>query len=72
MPRLNIENLLTPQEIADVLGVTKSTIYQWTHQEYIPHVKIGRFVRFRQSVIEKWIERQETQGRRTKKIRFDS
>ncbi len=72
MPRLTMENLLTPQEIADVLGVSKSTIYQWTHQEYIPHVKLGRFVRFRQSVIEKWIEKRESCGRQTRRIDFNS
>ena len=67
MPRLTMENLLTPQEIADVLGVSKSTIYQWTHQEYIPHVKIGRFVRFRQSQVEKWLKKCEIRGRKNKK-----
>jgi excisionase family DNA binding protein len=34
--------LLTPQEIAEYLGVKPSTIYQWTHQGFIPHVKLGK------------------------------
>jgi excisionase family DNA binding protein len=33
-----------------------STIYQWTHIGYIPHFKLGRFVRFRESDILKWLE----------------
>ena len=68
MPRLTMENLLTPQEIADVLGVSKSTIYQWTHQEYIPHVKLGRFVRFRKSQIEIWLEKKAKKGRSNRKV----
>ncbi|MCP4570636.1 MAG: helix-turn-helix domain-containing protein [FCB group bacterium] len=63
-----MENLLTPQEMADVLGVAVSTIYQWTHQEYIPHIKIGRFVRFRISIVEKWLEKREKKGRKTRKV----
>ncbi len=68
---MKMENLLTPQEMADVLGVAVSTIYQWTHQEYIPHIKIGRFVRFRKSVVEKWLVKKEKKGRRTRKATFD-
>jgi len=71
MPRLTMENLLTPQEIADVLGVSKSTIYQWTHQEYIPHVKLGRFVRFRTSEVQKWLDRKSLAGRKTRKVSPD-
>jgi len=63
-----MEKLLTPQEIADILGVQPSTIYQWTHQGYIPHVKLGKFVRFKAKDVEKWVERKEESGRMTKKL----
>lgn len=62
------DKLLTPEEIADYLGVKKSTIYQWTHQEFIPHVKVGRFVRFRLPAIEKWVEQRSVVGRRTRRV----
>ena len=55
--------LLTPQEVADYLGVKVSTIYQWTHQEFIPHIKIGKHVRFRQSVIDRWLDKRAVEGR---------
>ena len=55
--------LLTPQQIADYLGVKTSTIYQWTHQGFIPHVKLGRCVRFRSADIEKWVEKRAESGR---------
>jgi len=57
-----MDKLLTPQEIAEVLGVQPSTIYQWTHQGYIPHVKIGKFVRFKEKDVEEWIERKGNNG----------
>ena len=63
-----MNRLLTPDEIADLLGVQKSTIYQWTHQGFIPHVKLGRFVRFREKTVMEWIDKRENAGRTTNKI----
>ena len=60
--------LLTPQEIADYLGVKPSTIYAWTHQGFIPHVKLGRLVRFREKTVMEWIDKRENAGRTTKKV----
>jgi len=65
-----MEKLLTPQEIADILGVQPSTIYQWTHQGYIPHVKIGKFVRFKEKDVERWVEKKTSNGRVTKKVQL--
>ena len=51
-----MEKLLTEPQIAEHLGVRTSTIYQWTHQEFIPHVKLGKLVRFRECDVVKWLE----------------
>jgi len=58
-----MEKLLTPDQIAEYLGVKKSTIYQWTHEGYIPYVKLGKFVRFKVSNVERWLEKRSTEGR---------
>jgi len=58
-----MDKLLTPDQIAEYLGVRKSTIYQWTHEGYIPYVKLGKFVRFKASRIERWLEKRSTEGR---------
>jgi len=63
-----MNKLLTPQEVADLLSVRKSTIYQWTHQGYIPHVKLGKFVRFNQDKVMEWVERRSNTGRINKRI----
>nr|MBN2278290.1 helix-turn-helix domain-containing protein [candidate division Zixibacteria bacterium] len=67
-----MEKLLNPHEIADVLGVQPSTIYQWTHQGYIPYIKIGKFIRFKSTDIEKWVEKKSKGGRIIKRIEINS
>ncbi len=50
-----MEKLLTIDELAEVLSVKKSTIYQWVHLGLIPHIKVGRLLRFREEDIQKWL-----------------
>ena len=59
-----MNKLLSPGEIADLLGVKKSTIYSWTHQDFIPHVKLGNLLRFKEKDILVWIEKRSIKGRR--------
>jgi excisionase family DNA binding protein len=58
-----MQNLLTVGQIAEYLQVKPSTIYQWTHQGYIPHVKLGNRVRFRLSQVDRWLVKRENHGR---------
>jgi excisionase family DNA binding protein len=58
-----MNKLLTTEEISELLGVKLSTIYHWTHIGYIPHFKLGRFVRFREAVVHKWLESKARNGR---------
>jgi len=67
-----MNKLLTPQEVADLLSVRKSTIYQWTHQGYIPHVKLGKFVRFNQDKVMEWVEKKSFKGRMNRCIEVKS
>jgi excisionase family DNA binding protein len=57
-----MEKLLTVAEIAILIGVKKSTIYQWTHQDYIRHIKLGNLVRFKPNQIEKWLDKKACLG----------
>jgi len=58
-----MRKLLTVEEVAELLSVKKSTIYSWTHSGFIPHVKLGNKLRFKESEIEKWIEKRSVRGR---------
>lgn len=62
-PNTDIERLLLPQDVAALIGVKLSTVYQWTHLGYIPHVKLGRLIRFKRISIQRWLEQQEMGGR---------
>jgi len=53
---------------AELLGVEKSTIYQWTHQGFIPHVKLGKLVRFREADVMKWLDGKSEAGRKKLKV----
>ena len=48
-------NLLTGEEIAKILHVSRVYAYQLMHQRMIPTVKIGRSVRVRQEDLEQFI-----------------
>ena len=58
-----MEKLLTPKELSDLLQVKVSTIYSWTHMEFIPHIKVGRLLRFKEEEIDKWMKARECNGR---------
>ena len=48
--------LIGIDEISDRLGVRPKTIYAWIHLRQIPHVKVGRLVKFDTEDVERWIE----------------
>ena len=57
------EGFLTADETAELLRVSKPTIYRWVHLGYIPHHKLGGSVRFSRKSIQKWLEMREKSGR---------
>ncbi|MHA2061910.1 MAG: helix-turn-helix domain-containing protein [Candidatus Sifarchaeia archaeon] len=48
-------NLMTIEEAANYLGIRLSTLYKYTSARKIPHVKVGRLVKFRQEDLENWV-----------------
>ena len=36
--------------------------------KFIPHVKVGRLVRFREADVTQWLERRFSQGRESRKV----
>ena len=49
--------LLTVDEVAEILRVPKSWVY--SHQDQLPTVRLGRYVRFRRSEIELFLDQQK-------------
>jgi excisionase family DNA binding protein len=51
--------LMTAGEVALLLRVTKAWVYTQTRARRIPHVSLGRYVRYRRSAVLGWIEEME-------------
>ena len=49
------EPLLTPDELAILLGVKVVTIYDYVKREELPFLRVGRLLRFDRQVITDWI-----------------
>ncbi len=47
--------LLTAEDVAEMIGMGSDWIYAQVRAGRIPHVKLGRYVRFRAESIEEWI-----------------
>lgn len=51
--------LLTAEEVAAMLGMGVDWVWEQARRGRIPHVKLGRFRRFRREAIEQWLREQE-------------
>jgi excisionase family DNA binding protein len=56
------ERLLTAAELADTLGLAAATVLDWFEAERLPGFKVGRAVRFRESEVLDWLERDCRRG----------
>ncbi len=52
-------SLLTAAEVAELLGVPKSWVYEQSRAGRIPTVTLGRYRRYRREAIEAWLEQIE-------------
>lgn len=53
---VGVDPLLTADEVAALLRVTKAWVYAETRAKRIPHVPLGRYVRYRRSAVLQWID----------------
>jgi len=56
------ENLLTPEQMAGVLGVRKSWLYRQTMQRgpgAIPRIRLKKYLRFDRAAVLRWVESQQ-------------
>jgi len=54
-----MDRLLTAEEIADRLGVTPQWVWAQARAGRMPHVRLGRYRRFRESAVEAWLDELE-------------
>jgi excisionase family DNA binding protein len=59
-----LERLMTLADLSEMLGVPVTTLYAWRCRGEGPSgYRIGRYVRYRRSVVEAWIEGQADPAR---------
>lgn len=52
----NLDRLLSPQELAEYLGVPVATLYQWRYRGEGPRgFRVGKHLRYRWAEVEEWI-----------------
>ena len=54
-PRREQDPLLTADEVAALMRVTRAWVYAETRRDALPHLRLGRYVRYRRSAIEAWM-----------------
>ena len=59
---IGVTRLLTADEVAERLGVTKDWVWAQARAGRIPHVQLGRYRRFREEALERWLEEFEMQS----------
>ena len=59
------EPVLTIDELAEYLKISKSTLYKLVQEGKVPGQKIGRHWRFSRRAIDRWIEREDEDERKT-------
>ena len=60
-PPKNRFNLMTLKEAAQKLGIAPLTLYTWCQMKKIPYFKIGRFVRFDERDLDRFIAQQRVE-----------
>ncbi len=53
------DTLLTAEEVAALLQVTCAWVYAQTRRHRIPHLRLGRYVRYRREALDAWMRQVE-------------
>ena len=64
-----MNNLLTIDEAAKYLGISKLTLYGWVSARKVGFIKVGRLVKFKQAHLDTWIEQHTIKPRRVSENR---
>ena len=54
--------LLNSIEACEALGISERKLWQLTHDRDVPHIRIGRSVRYPEAELRAWIERRLQPG----------
>lgn len=55
MDNSNTSELLTINEVAKILKISRSKAYSLTHEKHFPIIKIGKCIRVKEKDLYKWL-----------------
>ena len=55
LQKQDMATLMTPEDVASLFKVTPKTIYKWAKNNEIPHIRLGRTVRFNREAIKAFL-----------------
>jgi excisionase family DNA binding protein len=55
--------LLTPDQVADLLQVSRLTVYRFITAGRLPSIRIGRRLRIRSRDVDRWLRHEAVRGR---------
>ena len=55
------DSLVTTEDVAKLARVSKRTVQIWVHERRIPHLKLGRLLRFRLADVQRALNRHTIQ-----------
>ena len=60
-----VQPLLSIKEVADILGVSRQTVYTYIYLEHLPSITVAGIRRIRPESLARWLsERESTNGRK--------
>ena len=48
-----VDTMLTTDEVCEYLRISRPTLHRWKRDRIVPHIKIGKNIRYRQSDLDK-------------------
>lgn len=57
-----VKRLIGIKEASEYLGIQKSTLYAWTNQRRIDHIKVGRLLKFDLQDLDYWIDQHKVKA----------
>jgi excisionase family DNA binding protein len=57
--------VMTVREASHYLGISKETLYKYLLEDRVPAFKLGNRWRFKKAVLDRWMETQSAQPRRS-------
>jgi excisionase family DNA binding protein len=69
MKSRQLTTVLTIEDLADYLKISKSTLYKLAQEGALPGQKIGRHWRFHRDAVDEWLRIEPATGKNNKKTR---